>query len=345
MKTTVHSIYYSDARNIENIPDNSIALVVTSPPYPMITMWDNLFTNMNPEIERCLENQDGRATFQLMHQELDKVWREMYRVLMEGGIACINIGDAARTIDKNFQLFNNHSRIIHSCLDIGFVTLPLILWRKSTNAPNKFMGSGMLPAGAYVTLEHEYILILRKGRKREFKSEYEKKNRRESALFWEERNAWFSDIWDFKGVRQEIEYKPDLRNRSAAFPLELAHRLINMFSVKGDTVLDPFLGTGTTMIAAMLSARNCTGLELEKGFQELLEKRINSTAGFSDKWITNRLLNHEKFMKGYLASGKTGYTNVFHQVPVVTGQETDIILERISLVKKDAQTVYHVIYQ
>ena len=78
---------------------------------------------------------------------------------------------------------------------LGFQSIPLILWRKQTNAPNKFMGSGMLPAGAYVTLEHEYILVLRKGSKREFKKAEEKRNRHESAIFWEERNIWYSDIW------------------------------------------------------------------------------------------------------------------------------------------------------
>ena len=104
----------------------------------------------------------------------------------------------------------------------------------------------MYPGGAYVTLEHEYILILRKNGKRKFTTQPEKQNRRESAYFWEERNIWFSDIWDLKGIRQDIQQK-DIRTRSAAFPFELAYRLINMYSVFGDTILDPFLGTGTTI--------------------------------------------------------------------------------------------------
>ena len=115
-------------------------------------------------------------------------------------------------------------------LDIGFSALPDILWRKQANTPNKFMGSGMLPAGAYVTLEHEYILIMRKGPKREFKTEGERVNRRESALFWEERNIWYSDVWtDIKGEKQDfvipvsrsIMHRPPVpRLRSAAFPYE-----------------------------------------------------------------------------------------------------------------------------
>ena len=104
------------------------------------------------------------------------------------------------------------------------------------------MGSGMLPAGAYVTLEHEYILIVRKGSKREFKTEVEKENRRESALFWEERNVWYSDVWtDIKGTEQKLP-KAMSRLRSAAFPFELAYRLINMYSVKGDVILDSISG-------------------------------------------------------------------------------------------------------
>src|SRR5690606_1592163 len=137
---------------------------------------------------------------------------------------------------------------------LGFANMPNILWRKQTNAPNKFMGSGMLPAGAYVTLEHEWILVFRKAGKRTFRSEAEKKLRRESAFFWEERNTWFSDLWDLKGVKQKITNSGS-RDRSAAYPFELPYRLINMYSVKGDIVLDPFLGTGTTALAAMATER------------------------------------------------------------------------------------------
>ena len=107
----------------------------------------------------------------------------MFRVLKNGRFACINIGDATRKIRDDFCLYPNHARILNYLLDIGFSALPDILWRKQANAPNKFMGSGMLPAGAYVTLEHEYILIVRKGSKREFKTEDEKENRREVLCF------------------------------------------------------------------------------------------------------------------------------------------------------------------
>ncbi len=238
MKTD-HRIIFGDSKQMSEIKTESIDLVVTSPPYPMIEMWDDTFINQNGEIEKTIKENSGGQAFEYMHKELDKVWHEVYRVIKPGGIACINIGDATRTINGDFKLYSNHSRIITYCTSLGFSVLPNILWRKQTNAPNKFMGSGMLPPGAYVTLEHEYIIILRKGTKRAFKTN-EKNNRNESAFFWEERNKWFSDIWeDLKGINQKL-IRTTSRDRSAAFPFELAFRLVNMFSVKGDNVLDPF---------------------------------------------------------------------------------------------------------
>ena len=97
---TLHRFYYADARNMGVIPDSSVHLVVTSPPYPMISMWDQVFRSMKPAIATCLDEQDGFGAYDLMHVELSKVWGEVYRTLVPGGIACINIGDATRTIDK-----------------------------------------------------------------------------------------------------------------------------------------------------------------------------------------------------------------------------------------------------
>lgn len=237
MRVTEHSIYIGASQHMTFTEDNSIDLVVTSPPYPMIEMWDDVMSSQNHRISDNLEEKPEEA-FELMHQELDKVWKECFRVLKIGGFLCINIGDATRTIKGNFTLYNNHSRISKACVDLGFVGLPNIIWRKQTNAPNKFMGSGMLPCGAYVTLEHEWILIFRKGGKREFKKADAKLSRMKSSFFWEERNVWFSDIWDVKGTKQKMR-KDSSRERSAAYPFEVPYRLINMFSQKGDMVLDP----------------------------------------------------------------------------------------------------------
>jgi modification methylase len=232
---SIHKIYFQNANKMNVIESGSVALIVTSPPYPMIEMWNELFVQPSKAIQNALNAGKGMEAFELMHQLLDPVWREVYRVLTPGGIACINIGDATRTLGDNFILYPNHARILNAMVKIGFTPLPEILWRKQTNAPNKFMGSGMMPPGAYVTLEHEHILILRKGAKREFHRDVDKQNRRESAFFWEERNHWYSDVWmDLKGTTQKLS-ENNARLRSAAYPFELPYRLINMFSVKGSS--------------------------------------------------------------------------------------------------------------
>lgn len=334
---TEHRIYCGNASRMDDlgIKDDSVDLIVTSPPYPMIGMWDEVFNSFDPSIQDNLRKGDGEKAFELMNIILDQVWKECYRVLKEGGILCINIGDATRTIEKKFQLYSSHSRILSFCISLGFNNLPNIIWRKTTNSPNKFMGSGMLPAGAYVTLEHEYILILRKGRKREFKLPAEKENRQESAFFWEERNAWFSDVWtDLRGTVQSLNHK-ELRERSAAFPFELAYRLINMFSVKGDTVLDPFLGTGTTTLTAMASERNSLGVEVENNFVDLIDSSIKNIKDFSNNYILNRLASHCAFVENRRLEGKD-FTkeNIHYHFPVVSGQETKILFRVIKDINK-----------
>jgi DNA modification methylase len=324
----------------------SIDLVVTSPPYPMIQMWDQIFCQLDPKVLKALEHHKGPEAFELMHAQLGKVWMEVARVLKKGGFACINIGDATRRLGDNFQLYPNHMRIMTHMITLGMSPLPMILWRKQTNAPNKFMGSGTLPAGAYVTLEHEYILIFRKGGKREFKSEEQKKRRRSSALFWEERNVWFSDVWmDLKGARQDLPFDTDGRSRSAAFPLELASRLIHMYSVKEDWILDPFLGLGTTMIASGISARNCVGFEIDSNFRDPLQARMIQVADVGNKHIESRLKRHMEFVSDRRkAKGPLKYTNRHYQFPVVSRQETELFFNEILSVEEDGAQDFQVTY-
>ena len=327
---TIHKIAFGNANNMKEIEDCSIDLMITSPPYPMIEMWDEIFSKQNPEIGSALSKQSGNKAFELMNKELDKVWKEVYRVLKVGGFACINIGNATRKIGEEFKLYSNHSRILEYCLKLGFSSLPEILWRKQTNAPNKFMGSGMLPAGAYVTLEHEFILILRKGNKRIFTKQEDKLRRQKSAYFWEERNVWFSDMWEtLKGTRQnDIDKK--IRQRSGAYPFELAYRLINMFSLREDTVLDPFLGTGTTTLAAMATGRNSVGIEIDPNFKEHLFSRFGDVVDFSNKILENRMLNHMNFVNERIKSkGNLGYTSKVYGFPVMTSQETEITFDEL----------------
>ena len=344
MKMT-HRVFFEDARRMDTIPSGSIDLVVTSPPYPMIEMWDSLFYRQNDKVKDALTKGNGAEAFELMHKELDPVWDEIHRVLKAGGWVCINIGDATRTINANFRLYSNHSRILHYFLNLGFGALPDILWRKQTNAPNKFMGSGMLPAGAYVTLEHEYILIFRKGLKREFKCAEEKLNRQESAIFWEERNAWYSDIWtDIKGTGQGL---PDgnLRFRSAAYPFELAYRLLCMFSVKGDTVLDPFLGTGTTIAAAIASGRNSVGLEIDPAFRDPILSMKSYIVDLSNDYIYNRINRHLHFIDHRIRTkGPLKYSNHNYGFPVITSQEQKILFNELEELEIDEGDAFKVLY-
>jgi DNA modification methylase len=195
------------------------------------------------------------------------------------------------------------------------------------------MGSGMLAPNAYVTLEHEYILILRKGGKRVFKEE-EKENRNKSGYFWEERNVWFSDLWELKGRKQVLENE-QLRERSAAFPFELAYRLVNMFSVKEDTVIDPFLGTGTTMFASMTSGRNSIGVEIEPNFEEEISKRIKGLVVEANERIQKRLEKHLEFVeKRENEKGPLKYQNNQYGFPVMTNQEKNITFEQLLEIKE-----------
>ena len=333
MKTT-HRIYFKNATELQELSDGSVDLMVTSPPYPMIEMWDGIFSKQNSSIGEALKRKDGSQAFELMNKELDKVWKEVYRILKEGGFACINIGNATRKIGEEFKLYSNHSRILEYCLKLGFSSLPEILWRKQTNAPNKFMGSGMLPAGAYVTLEHEHILVLRKGNKREFKTKEDKLRRQKSAFFWEERNVWFSDIWeDLKGIKQNNINKK-IRDRSGAYPFELAYRIINMFSIREDTVLDPFLGTGTTTAAAMATGRNSIGIEIDPNFKDHLKERFEDIVDFSNRLIENRIEKHLQFVQERTKiKGPLGYVNKTYDFPVMTSQEVELMFDELEKIK------------
>jgi len=330
---TDHQVIIGDARDMQAVDSESIDFVVTSPPYPMIQMWDDSFCALNPDIKDHLDSNDGLTAYKLMHQELDRAWDEVYRVLKTGGFACINIGDATRKLGDKFQLYPNHARILHHLMVLGFQVLPDILWRKQTNAPTKFMGSGMLPAGAYVTLEHEYILIVRKESKRVFKHDSEKQLRRQSAIFWEERNLFFSDIWmDLKGARQNMNPNR-ARKRSGAFPFELAYRLVCMYSVQQDTILDPFAGTGTTQAAAAALCRNSMGIEKEPTLLPAIHQTFRRVVELANQYHVDRLDRHRDFLKQRAKVQKPlKHKNYHYGFPVVTNQEVGLYFQKLSTI-------------
>jgi modification methylase len=239
---------------MSGIAPGSVALVVTSPPYPMIRQWDELFASW------------GATGFEAMHRQLDRVWAGCRRALVPGGILAINVGDALRTVSGEFRLWPNHARVVSAAGKLGFRSLPYILWKKPTNKPNAFLGSGFLPPNAYVTLDCEFILLFRKGPLRRLApgSTARLASRYEKA----ERDLWFSQIWE--GIRGIPQSKDG--GRSGAFPPEIPRRLIRMFSIAGDTVLDPFAGTGTTLWEASRLGRDAIGIELDPTRAVALEK-------------------------------------------------------------------------
>ena len=248
-------LHCGDARHLDPIPNGSIHLVVTSPPYPMIPQWDELF--------RAL----GATDYRGMLGVLAGAWRECHRVLVPGGILAINIGDALRGGPSGFQLWPNHAETLVAASAAGFTPLPYILWKKPTNKPNAFLGSGFVPPNAYVTLDCEFILLFRKGSIRRLPPRDPARAR--SRFSRPERDRWFSQIWsDVRGAPQR-----SAAGRSGAFPPEIPRRLIRMFSVEGETVLDPFAGTGTTLWAAAELGREAWGVEWNpRAFQELNER-------------------------------------------------------------------------
>lgn len=241
------------------LADESVHLVVTSPPYPMIEMWDATFarwTGLAPE---------APTFYRACHEALGRVWRECARVLVDGGIAAINVGDACRGGPEGFRLYPNHVEVTRACEEAGLTPLVPILWKKPTNKPNAFLGSGFLPPNAYVTLDCEHILLLRKGKPRAFPPN--DLLRYASTMSKAERDAWFTQVWDMRGARQA---RDDLARRSGAFPDEVPERLVRMFSVLGDTVLDPFAGTGTTLRAAARLGRASVGFEVDPALASAL---------------------------------------------------------------------------
>ena len=342
---TNHRVEYRSAADLKAISTRPVDLVVTSPPYPMIRMWDRAFAEQAPETTHHLDNGEGQAAFECMHRVLDGVWGQLADVVKPGGIVCINVGDAVRSVAGEFSLYSNQARIARQMLKNGFTPLPLILWRKPTNAPNKFMGSGMMPPGAYVTLEHEYILIFRNGSRRRFRAGEAMRNRRESAYFWEERNAWFSDVWmDLRGTRQHAP-GVSARDRSGSFPFELPYRLIHMFSVRGDLVLDPFLGFGTTMQAAMAAGRDSIGVEMDRRLERAVDENLAAAAGIAEERITRRLDDHRRFAAEHANAGGTmQYTNRHYGFPVKTRQEQELYLDTPMHVRRQQNGGYQVAY-
>ena len=220
-------IFNHSSETMPELLDNSVACIITSPPYPMIAKWDDIF------------NLQQAPTFTLQHEILYRVWSECYKKLIPGGILCVNIGDATRTVDKNFVCYPNYAKATIDLLNIGFNPLIPIFWRKISNRPNAFLGSGFLPVNAYVSQDCEYIGIYRKGNLRKFSVE-EKEKRQASKFTKEERDIWFSQLWNIQGEKGAKKH--------SGWPEAIFYRLMRMYSIIGDTIVDPFCGRGNEVL-------------------------------------------------------------------------------------------------
>jgi len=261
MKTN-HVLYLEDAfRSTKQIEASSIQLVVTSPPY-----W-NIKDYKNPE-------QIGyNQTYQEYILSLSAVWKEIKRALSPGCKLVINVGDQFKRASENngrYEIISIHSDIINSCQKIGFTFLGNIIWKKITTTKTtggcSWMGSIYYPRDGYITYEHEYIMIFKKTGKAP-KPTPEMKEL--SRLPKEFRSKWFRGIWDDLIPSRQMEHE-------AMFPLELPERIIRMFSFAGETVLDPFVGSGTTMEAAEKWNRNSIGIEINRAYLPIIEKRVKN---------------------------------------------------------------------
>jgi len=136
---TIYTVIFGNSSQMSEIATSIIDLMVTFPPYPMVKMWDNQFSILNPNLLQLLNDLETNKNetslnkiYRLMRDSLEKTWTETFRVLVDGGIACVNIGDAPQKINGNFRLFPNHAKIIELCEKVGFTTLPYVLWKKTT---------------------------------------------------------------------------------------------------------------------------------------------------------------------------------------------------------------------
>ena len=260
MKTaSYHRLVQGDARNLSFLKDESLHLVVTSPPY-----W---------KLKRYRESpgQLGNlADYNVFIEKLSDVWKECYRTLVPGGRLVCVVGDVclSRREHGRHLVVPLHADIVVSCRQIGFDNLNPIIWHKISNATyevengSRFLGKPYEP-NAIIKNDIEFILMQRKpGGYRKPTAE----QRRLSMIQKEEFGEWFRQFWNITGA--------STRDHPAPFPLELAYRLVRMFSFVGDTVLDPFCGTGTTMVAALKAGRNSVGVEVEPAYYEMAAKRL-----------------------------------------------------------------------
>jgi DNA modification methylase len=261
-----HELVHGDARNMSFIEDESVHLIVTSPPYWTLKKYNDHDSQLG----------DVEDYEEFLH-ELDKVWKHCYRVLAQGGRLCCVVGDVCLSRRKNngrHTVVPLHSSIQEHCRFIGFDNLAPIIWYKIANAQFESNGNGggflgkPYEPNSVIKNDIEFIMMERKpGGYRQPSSV----KRILSIISEENHKEWFRSIWS--GLTGA-----STKDHPAPYPIEMAERLIRMFSFVGDTVLDPFMGTGSTNIAAARWGRNSIGVEIDPEYFEFAEKRIFKNA-------------------------------------------------------------------
>ena len=260
---THHQLWLGDSRVMSQLPDESVHLVVTSPPYFDLKRY--------PTHESQL---GGLHDYEIFLKELDQVWAECYRLLVKGGRLIIIVGDVCRSRRAfgEHQVVPLHASIADHCRYLGFHNLATMVWHKISNAKfevengTSFLGKPYEP-NAVIKNDLEFILMQRKpgGYRRTTEA-----MRVLSVISEKNHRAWFNQIVRIHGA--------STRNHPAPYPVELVEPLVRMFSFVGDTVLDPFAGTGTTSLAAMQCGRSSIGVEIEASYHKMEVQRLSEAA-------------------------------------------------------------------
>lgn len=261
---TVHQLYVGDSRSFPYVADESVHLLVTSPPYWTLKRYNDSAGQLGHV-----------ADYEEFLDQLHLVWREAHRVLVPGGRLVCVVGDVCLSRKQNGRhvVVPLHADICVQCRKLGFDNLNPIIWHKIANANyevsngSKFLGKPYEP-NAIIKNDIEFILMQRKpGGYRKPTTEQRKQSMIDKTSF----NEWFQQIWTITGA--------STAKHPAPFPLDLAHRLVRMFSFVGDTVMDPFCGTGTTMLAAMKNGRHSIGIEVDPSYARMAFERLERERG------------------------------------------------------------------
>lgn len=237
----VNKIFCKSSEKMTELPDNSVHLMVTSPPYNVTKEYDNDLS-LNEYINL-----------------LNTVWKETYRVLVPGGRACVNVANLGRK-----PYIPLHSYIINGMYEIGYHMRGEIIWNKAASAsPSTAWGSWLSAANPVLRDIHEYILVFSK------ETFSRKKMDKENTIKKEDFLEWTKSVWTFSAVSAKQIGHP------APFPEELPHRLIQLYTFKGDVVLDPFVGSGSTCLSAIKDKRNYVGYDIDQEYVKLTKRRIS----------------------------------------------------------------------